>query len=261
MISKIFEQVYTDASSVSQFSLTPAALSKKRLNFIYDHFDVISVNIQSIEIKEWGCSVYAKFRVPCLPSGIGDANDFFFSDIPVESLQGVVIFQGRILPKTPEILRSAAIAVPRDFKELVLNAARSEELRIDFFSDVYQTSKPLLIKEGDDTCILTYYEGLWYGFGHSATSLATLKHYRSTKRTLIFSPRYFTSIDDILKSYCSSLVVVDGVGVAKRDWDREEGAIRIGGYSEWYGSPFDTPDKFSALRFLRHLELLDALLK
>ncbi len=259
-LSDLVSRTITIASSLSQFHLLPKHLSEIRKRFIYENFDVVSIPVKALEISSWRCRVSAKVRIPCLPSGIGRIGNFIMSDVPIEAYEGVLYFEGKVLPKTTRLLYTGAIAVPRDFKHMLIKASIEGELYVELEVSVENSYKPLLVKEGDDVCILTYYESLWYGFSHSATTIALLSLYRNTKRTIVFAPRFYL-LEDIPLDNCSQVYVVDGLGVAKSSFERVGGTTVIGGSSEWFGSPFDTPDKFRALRFLQQWELLDALLK
>jgi hypothetical protein len=180
---------------------------------------------------------------------------------------GVLYFSGKNLPRTPHIFEETAIAVPTDFKKQIYDAAKRGVLRA-FLEVVTEPGYwDVLIKPGDETCIVSFYDGLWYAFAHSATTLALLSARPNSPRTFIFLPRILFELEQLMHEFeifeqCSSVIIVDGLGVCKDGLDTNYNSISIGCMeSRYFGSPFDTPDKFRSIHFLRQLNLLNALLK
>ncbi|ALU12823.1 hypothetical protein EYM_07825 [Ignicoccus islandicus DSM 13165] len=214
-------------------------------------------------VSDWKCDVYIPNRIPCLPSGMSSGKIDVISDKPVESYGGILYFSGKIVPKVDVLTWNPAIAVAVEYKNKILRSLREGEFFANVVSELIETKLPILIREGDETCLFTYYDALWYGYGHSLTSLILFSYYSSTSRTLLFIPRWFKarSLMEIFEQYCSSIIEVDGLGLSDNVFDFSNGRIVVGGRSQWLGSLEDTPDKFDPIKFYEQIEFLNALLK
>ncbi len=255
----MLEDVVDRASHISSFDMSPWNIARKRIDFLSNYFSLEELEIDSLIPYDWGCRATAFGRkVPCLPSGLGKANMFVVTEDYKEfSGAATILFDGEALPRTRRVTLTPSMVIPKDFKELVMKAMES----LDFEAEVWGYAKEgkAYIKKGDGTCLLTFYDALWYGFAHSATALAALSLYPNTKRTLIFVPRM--SRWENFVAYCDTLIVLDGIGVSSEGLGSEERHLRVGGLTEYFGSPFDTPDKLNEMALRRHLRLLDSLLK
>ena len=253
-----------DGSKLTQFSMRPLDHIRLRLNYLYDVFSNLIEEFDFLNmVIEWGCSVYTPYRIPCLPSSLLSGEASVLSDRLIESPAGVLYFSGNHTPKVQAITLNPSLSVATSYKDKVLKAAREGELQAKVEVVTSHVKLPILVKEGDDVCILTYYDALWYGYVHSLTSLITLSYYRDSKRTFIFLPRWFNSekSNEVISQYCSSVIEIDGIGASDETFDVSEGVMRIGGGSPWLGSLEDTPDKFDPVKFYEQRELLNAVLK
>jgi len=237
--------------------VSPYKIAKRRVDFLSRYFSIEEIEIPGFIADDWGCEVLAfGRRVPCLPAGLGSAENFVIANYSEFTNAGTLIFDGHVLPRVRKVLLTPAVVVPKDFKDLVMNSIRQGE----FKARVWGTAKEAkaFIKRGKGTCIVTYYDALWYGFGHSATALAALTLW-DVDATLIFVPR-FSRWEDLLV-LCDTAVLLDGLGVSTKGLGSEDLYLTVGGLTELFGSPFDTPDKLSSNILKRHLTLLGSLLK
>ncbi|UXD22943.1 hypothetical protein IPA_09795 [Ignicoccus pacificus DSM 13166] len=238
--------------------MSPLKIIEERSKYIKSHFDVFKEKTPGIIVEDWNCHVVAENRIPCLPSGFLSGKIRIISN-RIQPLDNILYFEGSVLPRTPNIIEGAAIAVPIEYKEKIFTASKVGAFDAEVKVNAYSGFLDVFIKPGDEICIVTFYDGLWYAFSHSMTALVTLSIFR-TKRTLIFIPRFFANFpSDLLGEYCKTIYMVDGIGVCEESFT-DNGMLWIGCATKYLGSPFDTPDKFKALNFASQLELLNALL-
>jgi len=257
MLGKDTERLVERASEIASFHMSPLRIAEERLNFLSKYFSLEEVEIPGFIVEEWGCEAVALGRrVPCLPSGLGSATQFVIADYAEFSNAGTLIFDGYVLPRTKRVLLTPAMSIPRDYKDLVMRAIKEGE----FYARTWGRARgaKAYMRKGSETCLVTYYDALWYGFAHSATALAALTLWDS-ENTLIFVPR-FSRWEDLLVM-CGTTILLDGIGVSGRGLGSEDLYLTVGGETKYKGSPFDTPDKLKDEIVRRHLKLLSSLIK
>jgi len=236
--------------------MSPSKIAERRLNFINSYFTLEEIEVPGFIVEDWGCEARAfGRRLPCLPAGLGYAVSFVIADYAEFANAGTLIFDGYALPRVRKVLSTPALALPKDFEELVKKSIKHG----DFWAKTWgrARSAKAYIKRGDEVCIVSHYDGLWYAFAHSATALAALSLW-DTRRTLLFVPRY-ARWEDLLIN-CKTSILIDGIGVSRKGLGSGDLYLTIGGLTEFYGSPFDTPDKISEAALKRHVELLRSII-
>jgi len=227
------------------------------VNFLSQYYSFREVEVPGFIVKEWGCRVRAfGRRVPCLPAGLGSSENFVVAGYVEFENAGTLVFDGKTLPRVRRVLTSPALAIPTDFKELVIKSMREGDFEACSWGEA--EGAVAYVRRGRPTCVITFYDALWYGFAHSATALATLS-VLDTTNTLILVPRY-SRWEDLL-TLCDTAVVIDGIGVSPKGLGSEDLYLTVGGITENFGSPFDTPDKLDLEALRRHFKLLSSLAK